>query len=238
MLQSAMFARPFLLILPWMALAPSAHAQTTGPRVAFHLRMVQVDPNAEAAITSYLTPATAQDGISVVPLPAGVSPSDLIRLAGAAGKIEILTETNVLSGEGREASFLAGSTFPFPVVAPGSDHVASIEYRPFGIRLDLFPTAAAAGTRVQVASEVSLLDYKQAVTVLGFTVPGLSRRRNVTQMDLAAGQGFAISGLVDGDMVKAFAKLPPVVDAPLVRAMANSGGTKVLVLVTPEIQGR
>ncbi len=200
--------------------------------------MVQLDPSAEAAITSYLTPATALDGISVVPLPAGVGPSDLIRLVGTAGKIEILAETSVLPGEGREASFLAGSTFPFPVVSPGSDHVASVEYRPFGIRLDLLPTAAAAGIRVQVASDVSFLDYKQAVMVLGFTVPGLSRRRNVTQLDLAAGQSFAISGLVNGELVEAFAKLPPVVDAPLLRAIATSGGTKVVLLVTPEIQGR
>jgi pilus assembly protein CpaC len=232
-----MLARLLLLILPWVAFAPSALSQSIDPQIAFHLRMVKLDPSAEAAIWPYLSSAATTEGISVTPFEAGVSPSEVLRQAGAAGRVEILTDPNILAKNGQEASFLSGSSFPIPNREPGSDRL-SITWQAFGIRLDLLPTVKGGGIALRVASEVSFLDYVHAITTYGFSVPGVSRRRNVTAIDLADGQSFAISGLVDRDLVEALSKLPGLADMAVLRDIAASGVAKVLMLVTPEVQSR
>jgi Flp pilus assembly secretin CpaC len=236
-LQSAMLARSLLLILPWVAFAPSAHSQAADPQIAFHLRFLKLDPSAEAAITPYLRSATTTDGISVVPLQAGVNPSDLIPLAAAAGSLETLAEPNLVESAGQEATFLAGSSFPVPEVESGSGN-ATVNWQEFGLRLNLRPTVNADGIGVKVVSETTFMDFKRSVTVQGFTVPAFSKRRNTSQLDLASGQTFVISGLVDRDLTEALSKVPGLADMPLLRSIATSGGTKVLVLVTTELRER
>jgi len=50
---------------------------------------------------------------------------------------------------------------------------------------------------LKVAPEVSALDYTNAVTISGYTIPAISTRRADTQVELRDGQSFAISGLLD-----------------------------------------
>jgi Bacterial type II and III secretion system protein len=224
-----------LLALPLLILVPSVHSQPAGAQIAWRLHFVQFDSNAEAALVPYLRPAAAIDGISAAPLAPGVTPADVIREAEAAGKVVILAEPSMLSNDGKEATFLAGSSLPIPEVEQDSNHV-TVEHRPFGIRLNFLPTLHAAGVALKIASEASLLDFNQSITVQGVTIPAFSVRRNETQMELANGQSFVISGLVDRGFADALSRMPGVADIPLLRAMAQSTGAKVLLLATVEIQ--
>ena len=223
--------RLLLLVLPWLVVVRSVHSQPADSPLTFHLRLLKVDANAAASIHSFLGAAPATEGISVAPLPPGMDADELVRRAGAAGSAEILAEPTMLTNDGHEASFLAGSSFPFPVVEPGAGHV-SIDWREFGLRLDMLPAIGGAGIGLRVDSDVSFLDFGHAVTVNGFAVPGMTKRHNKTRLDLADGQSFVINGLVDRDLTTAMSKLPGVKDIPLLRDIAALGDHQLVAVVS------
>src|SRR5262249_38714804 len=106
--------------------------------------------------------------------------------------IQILAEPNVLAQNGKEASFLAGGEFPYPVVqgsgATGLP-VVTVQFHEFGVRLNFVPTITPRGTiQLRVAPEVSSLDYTNGLTVQGFNIPALSTRKVDTEVELGDGQ--------------------------------------------------
>lgn len=94
--------------------------------------------------------------------------------------------------------------------------------------------------RLQVAPEVSSLDYTHAVSVEGFTVPGISTRRVQTEIELESGQSFVIAGLIDNQVTDSFSKIPGIGDIPILGKLFQSkvisrNNSELLVIVTPEI---
>ena len=160
------------------------------------------------------------------------------------GLLEILAEPNVLASNGKQASFLAGGEFPYPVVQGGNaggSTAISIQFRQFGVRLNFIPTILPSGTiRLQVAPEVSALDYTNGVTLQGFTVPGVSVRNVNTEVELAEGQSFAIGGLLDNRETETMNKIPFIGDVPVLGKFFRSRqksrtNTELMVIVTPQI---
>ena len=156
--------------------------------------------------------------------------------------LEILAEPNLLALDGKKASFLAGGEFPFPVVQGGqSIGVVTIQFRPFGVRLDFTGYIGQDNTiRLQVVPEVSSLDFANAVTISGFTVPALSTRRAETEIELNDGQSFGIAGLLDQRVQTQLSKIPGIGDVPvlgqLFRSKSNQKSrSELIVLVTPHI---
>jgi pilus assembly protein CpaC len=156
--------------------------------------------------------------------------------------LEILAEPNLLALNGQKASFLAGGEFPFPVVQGGQNIGAvTIQFRPFGVRLDF---TAFVGQdriiRIHIAPEVSTLDFTQAVTISGFTVPALSTRRAETEIELKDGQSFGIAGLLDNRATVQLNKVPGIGDIPILGNLfrsrsVNRSNSELMVLVTPRI---
>ncbi|QQE84919.1 type II and III secretion system protein family protein [Pseudomonas putida] len=144
----------------------------------------------------------------------------------------------VLSG--LTASFLAGGEIPIPVPSAGSDNF-SIEYKEFGVRLALTPTVISRDRiTLKVAPEVSELDYTNAVTIGGTSVPGLSIRRTDTSISLADGESFIISGLVGNNTRSAVDKLPGLGNLPILGAFFRQSAlvreeTELLMIVTPHL---
>jgi len=101
-----------------------------------------------------------------------------IRALETKSVLEILAQPNLLALNGQKASFLAGGEFPFPVVQGGSNVVAvTVQFRPFGVRLDFTGFIGKDGViRMHIAPEVSTLDFSNALTISGFTVPAISTR--------------------------------------------------------------
>src|SRR6202043_1562303 len=110
--------------------------------------------------------------------------------------LQILAEPNLLAMNGKEASFIAGGEFPYPTWQGGGAGVGqvTISFREFGIRIHFLPTLTPRGTiRLHVVPEVSSLDYANALSTSGGTVPALSTRRVETEVELQNGQSFAIA---------------------------------------------
>ncbi len=158
--------------------------------------------------------------------------------------LEVLAEPNVLTEDGKQASFLAGGEFPYPVVQGGTSGTStaiSIQFRQFGVRLNFIPKITPRGTiHLQVAPEVSALDYTNGVTLQGFTVPGVSVRNVNTEVELAEGQSFAIGGLLDNRETQQLQKVPFIGDIPILGKFFQSrqktkSNTELMVIVTPQI---
>jgi pilus assembly protein CpaC len=160
------------------------------------------------------------------------------------GIVQVLAEPNVLTANGKQGSILAGGQFPYPVVqgvSGGTSGAVTIQFKEFGIRLNFVPTITPRGTiRLQVAPEVSSLDFANGVTISGFTVPGLDVRRVKTEVELSEGQSFAIGGLLDNRETQTFSKIPFIGDVPVLGKFFQSisktkNNTELIVIVTPEI---
>jgi pilus assembly protein CpaC len=156
--------------------------------------------------------------------------------------LQILAEPNLLALSGQKASFLAGGEFPFPVVQGGQAlGVVTIQFRPFGVKLDFTGWVQPDNTvRLHVAPEVSSLDYTNAVTISGFTVPALSTRRAESEIELKDGQSFGIAGLLDQRVQAELSKVPGIGDLPILGQLFRSKSnqrtrSELVVLVTPRI---
>jgi len=160
------------------------------------------------------------------------------------GLVESLAEPNILAQNGKQASFLSGGEYPFPMVqgaGVGGSGAVTIAFKEFGIRLNFIPTITPRGTiRLQVAPEVSALDFADAVTIAGFTEPAISVRRVKTEVELADRQSFAIGGLLDNTESDTFLKIPFLGDIPVLGKFFQSmkrtkNNAELIVIVTPEI---
>ncbi|HEX4031100.1 MAG TPA: pilus assembly protein N-terminal domain-containing protein [Terracidiphilus sp.] len=160
------------------------------------------------------------------------------------GLVEVLAEPNLMAANGKEASFLAGGEFPYPVVqgtSAGGSTAVTIEFKEYGIRLNFIPTIMPQGTiRLQVAPEVSALDFTNAVTLSGFTVPAITSRKVNTEVDLKDGQSFVIGGLLDNTETETFQKIPFLGDIPILGKFFQSisrtrNNSELIVIVTPEV---
>jgi pilus assembly protein CpaC len=154
---------------------------------------------------------------------------------------QILAEPTITTLSGQKASFLAGGEFPFPVVQGSSGGLTSItiQFRPYGVRLEFTPIVNDDETiLLKVAPEVSALDYTNAVTISGYTIPAISTRRADTQVELRDGQSFAISGLLDHRTTDIFNKMPGIGDVPILGQLfksknINHSTVELMVVVTP-----
>jgi pilus assembly protein CpaC len=157
--------------------------------------------------------------------------------------IQILAEPNLLTATGKEASFLAGGEFPYPIIqgSTGNNNAITIQFREYGVRLTFTPTILENGQiHLKVKPEVSALDYSNALTISGFTIPAISTKRVESEMDLSDGQSFAIAGLVDDRVTRLMSKVPGIGDLPVLGQLFRSvqfskSKTELLVLITPRI---
>ena len=157
--------------------------------------------------------------------------------------LEILAEPNVLAADGKTASFLSGGEFPYPVVQSAGTglNTVTIMFREFGVRLKFTPTITPQGTiKLQVAPEVSALDYANGLTYDGFHIPALSVRKVQTEIELQNGQTFAIAGLLDNRTIQTLSKVPGLGDIPFFGKLFHSksvehDNSELLVMVTPEL---
>jgi len=153
--------------------------------------------------------------------------------------LQILAEPNLVAVNGKEAKFLAGGQFPFPIVQPGAGFTAvTISFKEFGVRLAFTPVIMPNGNiHLKVAPEVSTLDFANSLTISGFTVPALSTRSAETEFELQDGQSFVIAGLMDNRVTDIYNKVPGLGDIPILGAFfrsksAQKSNSELMVLCT------
>ena len=157
---------------------------------------------------------------------------------------QILAEPTITTMSGQKANFLAGGEFPFPVVqsaAPGQAASVTIMFKSYGVKVEFTPKVNSDGTiDLKVMPEVSALDFSNAVSIAGYTIPAISTRRADTEMVLQDGQSFAISGLLDQRTQDTLAKTPGIASIPILGELFKSKNTnhstsELIVIVTPDI---
>jgi pilus assembly protein CpaC len=156
--------------------------------------------------------------------------------------LQILAEPNLVTTNGKEATFLVGGEFPIPVLQGGSNSGAvTIQFREFGVRLSFNPTITANNTiSMHVKPEVSSLDFANALSFNGFTIPALSSRKMETNIELGEGQSFVIGGLIDQRVTETVSRIPGLSNIPILGNLfktkeTDRNNTELIVLVTPEI---
>jgi pilus assembly protein CpaC len=163
----------------------------------------------------------------------------VIRALQQKNLLQILAEPNLIAVNGKESSFLAGGEFPFPIVQPGQGFTAvTISFKEFGVKLKFTPVIMPNGNiHLRVVPEVSTLDFANALTISGFTVPALSTRRADTEFELQDGQSFVIAGLMDNRVTDIANKIPGLGDIPILgnffkSKSAQKSNSELMVLCT------
>lgn len=168
-----------------------------------------------------------------------------IRALASQNLLQILAEPNLITVEGKEASFVAGGEFPFPMLNATStggaiSPVITVQFRPFGVQLNFTPTITDTGAiHLKVRPEVSSLDYANAITLQGVQIPALVTRRAETEVVLKDGESFAIAGLIDNRVLQTMSRIRGLGDLPILGQLFRSRSTKkttdeLVVVITPK----
>jgi pilus assembly protein CpaC len=185
---------------------------------------------------------TLSDALNIYAFRPDLNLGAVIEALQAEGLLQILAEPNLVTTDGKEASFLVGGEFPIPVLqGGGSTGSVTIQFREFGIRLTFVPVITDHHSiKLYVKPEVSTIDTSNAVTFNGYTIPALSTRRVETNIELAEGQSFVIAGLIDDRVSDNISKIPGLANIPILGNLFKSkkekkSKTELVVMVTPEI---
>ncbi|MDD3761584.1 MAG: type II and III secretion system protein, partial [Acidithiobacillus sp.] len=86
----------------------------------------------------------------------------------------------------------------------------------------------------------SALDYTNAVTINGYSVPALTVRQANTTVTLGNGESLVIGGLVDRQMQQDINKVPLLGDLPIIGAFFrsiqySSSNMELAIIVTPRL---
>jgi pilus assembly protein CpaC len=167
----------------------------------------------------------------------GMDIAGALDLGETEGFVTTLASPNLTALSGETANFLAGGEIPIPIAQ--SLGAVSVEFKPYGVNLAFTPTVMSDGRiSLRVKPEVSDLDYQNAVTFQGTTVPGISTRRAETTIELGSGQSFVIGGLLKSSNANTMQKTPGAGDIPVLGALFRSNGfrrgeTELMIVVTP-----
>jgi pilus assembly protein CpaC len=182
------------------------------------------------------------DALNVFAFRPDLNLAGFIKALQSQGVLQILAEPNLVTSNGKEASFLVGGEFPVPIVQGGATAGAvTILFKEFGIRLTFKPEITEHQTiRMYVKPEVSTIDLTNSVSLSGFTIPALATRRMETTIELGQGQSFVIAGLIDDRVTENLSKIPGLAHLPILGVLfksrqENRAKTELIVMVTPEI---
>ncbi len=151
----------------------------------------------------------------------------------------VLAEPTLVALSGQSASFLAGGEIPVPV--PQALGATAIEYKSYGIGLSLTPTVLSPQRiALKIAPEASQLDFSNAVTISGVSVPAITTRRTETTVELGDGESFVIGGLIDRETASNVNKVPLLGDLPVIGAFFKQlnyqqNEKELVIVVTPHL---
>jgi len=183
----------------------------------------------------------------------GTDIQSIIHALQEDGVLKILAEPNVVAASGHQASFLAGGEYPVPIAQGGGgttiggagnqaiNTAITIEYKEYGVKVEFTPTIVDSGViSLQVAPEVSTLDFNVAVALNGYFVPGLQVRKASTTVELEDGQVLVIGGLLRDEVRNTVRRVPILGHIPLIGLFFSNtkkehNEQELLLVVSPHI---
>ncbi|WP_367183180.1 type II and III secretion system protein family protein, partial [Selenomonas sp.] len=164
-----------------------------------------------------------------------------LRLLVQQGKARIVSRPNITTMSGKSAGILVGGQIPYPVASSSSNNI-SVEYKPYGISLNLIsPTVDKQGNIVaKIKAEVSRLDWSNSVVANGYSMPGLSTRSAQTTVTIPSGMTMAIGGLLNSEDSKIVQKVPVLGDIPILGELFKYHNdtrqkSEIMILLTPRV---
>ncbi|NOI83649.1 general secretion pathway protein GspD [Vibrio tubiashii] len=153
------------------------------------------------------------------------SASDIISVITAMGNDtvgQILAQPNLSVMSGETANFLVGGELPVVTVVDGTTNV---EYKEFGIRLDLMAKVLDDDNiKLSLIPEVSSLDTQYSNE--SYNLPALKTRRARTTVQLADGKSFVLGGLLSTEDKESLSQIPFIGEIPVLGALFRSSGTE------------
>ena len=153
--------------------------------------------------------------------------------------LRTLAKPNIVTQSGKEAKFISGGEFPFPVAQ--QNNTVTIEFKEFGISL-LFTPVVVDGEviNLKIRPEVSSLDFSQGLVIQGFNIPVVRKNQAFTTVNVRDGESFAIAGLINNEVRQSVGKIPLLGDIPILGALFRStrfqnNETELLFLVTVKL---
>ncbi|APX92848.1 hypothetical protein BWR19_07845 [Halomonas sp. 1513] len=186
-----------------------------------------------------VSPTSVSGGFSIIGGNANRGLLGAISALSNNGFAYTLAEPSLVTLSGQSATFLAGGEFPFP--RSNRDGDISVEFKEFGVRLQLTPTVLDdRRILLKVAPEVSELDFTRAIESGGTAIPSLSVRRTDTTIQLGDGESFIISGLVSNSTLQNVNRVPGLGDIPVLGAFFRStrferDERELIMIVTPHL---
>lgn len=151
----------------------------------------------------------------------------------------LLAQPTLVCASGEKAEFLAGGEVPIPLI---TNNTATVEYKPYGIILNLRPTADRNGNiQTEIEAEASEIDTSVAVTLGGsVAVPGFRTRKVKTNVTVRHGETIVLSGVFSHDEQKAVSKIPGLGNIPIIGELFknrafDSSKRELVIFVTPRI---
>jgi pilus assembly protein CpaC len=161
--------------------------------------------------------------------------SSTLNLMVQSGDAVVLAQPRLACRSGGSAHFVAGGEMPIPY-ANGLGTV-SVIFKEYGVKFDVNPVATASGMiSARIATEVSSINYEVTVQ----NIPGLTKRRAETDVNLRENETLVIAGLLTQDMSRTLDKVPGLADLPVLGALFRSRQfqdqrTELVVFITPAI---
>jgi len=160
-----------------------------------------------------------------------------IRALERDGLIRTLAEPTLTAVSGESANFLAGGSFPIPLV--DNTGQISVTFKDFGVGLAFTPIVLSEGRiSLKIETQVSELTNQGAVTLSGIAIPALKKREARSTVELPSGGTLALAGLISDDTRQNIDGLPGAKDLPILGTLFRSrdfvkNETELVVIVTP-----
>lgn len=149
------------------------------------------------------------------------------------GTAKLLASPSLLTLSGKQADFLVGGEIPV-ITDQG------VEWKDYGVKLDVLPTVNKDHITVNVMPEVSSLDWNNALTINGIEIPAIKTRRASTSLRMKEGSTMVLGGLIQHEESTQIRKVPLLGDLPIIGALFRSKNyqenqTELVIMITPWI---
>ena len=161
----------------------------------------------------------------------------MLNLLVQNGDAFILAEPQLSCRSGGTARFVAGGEIPIPV-STGLG-ATSVMFKEYGVKFDVAPVASETGMiAAKIAAEISAINFEVVVR----EIPGLTKRRAETEVNLRDNETLVIAGLVSEESNGNLDKLAGFADLPILGALFRSRQfrdrrTELVIFITPRILG-
>jgi pilus assembly protein CpaC len=211
----------------------------TTPGNPFSLALGAVGPVVANGVFGQSSPDFGIAGSNIFLSSASRDYAGVVRALTDRNVLRTLAKPNLVTQSGKEAKFLSGGEFPFPISQ--DDNSITVQFKEFGVGLVFLPVVQdGENINIKIRPEVSSLDFSQGLVSAGFNIPVIRKNEASTTINLKDGESFAIAGLINNEVRQAVAKIPILGDIPILGALFRStrfqnNETELLFLVTAKL---